>query len=228
GATAGAIDREDLRPTFELVGEVAGGFAGVGAANRLLAPAVERAAVEFQREYICERYSQGLIDEIARRQALVLEFPASRSGRNAIFADTNLLDGAWRGDANALAEIRAGKTFILQEQLDEFFSSRMHHWQVADRAGFLQREGILVWRGRARMNAEVAAGADLQRIRELLVADGHSEADAVMAAMAKYTNMDAVTSEGRMVRLFKETYPQAGVTNVRRVATKHKKTLPWH
>ena len=59
---------------------------------------------------------------IAGDRVLFFNFAVLAANRAPIFADNNVLVSAFRGNANALAEIRAGTTYVTPNQFREFLN----------------------------------------------------------------------------------------------------------
>ena len=119
--------------------------------------------------------------------------------RDPIFADTNVLVNAMKGNANALAEIRAGKTFITPNQFREFVNVPMN---ATARRGFLAQEGIETFGG-ARAGA-LARQPGFQQTFQA-IAGTHGRGDAALLAFAKATGYTAVTMEKRLYNFVTQT-----------------------
>jgi predicted nucleic acid-binding protein len=128
--------------------------------------------------------------------------------RGPIFADTNILIRAQRGDALALAEIRAGETRVTPSQYKEFLNVTTPA-QVKARKAFLDAEGVKVYGGPAA--GAVAKDPNFRAVFDATRAAGHSRADAALAAFAKVTTAEAVTDEARLRNFFVHTRPRLGV-----------------
>ena len=101
-----------------------------------------------------------------------------------IFADANLLvNAAEKGHVNALAAIRAGKTFVTPNQFREFLDVSSSPQRKARRA-FLFREGIELFGG-PRAGA-IARSAEFQQVF-LQISTAKGRGDAALAAFAKAT-----------------------------------------
>ena len=146
-------------------------------------------------------------------QAPAVPLPAP-AGRAPIFADTDLLVyAAERGHGAALAEIRAGLTYITPNQLREFLNVATRA-QAAARRAFLARESIQVFGG--PQAGRLAQTAEFQRIFHAVLAAGQGRGDAALAAFAKGTGFEAVTMERRLSNLLIYTLGKLGVP-IRRV-----------
>lgn len=138
----------------------------------------------------------------------------SAAARAPIFADTNLLvAAAERGHAKALAEIRAGLSYITPNQLREFLNVATPA-QAAARRAFLAREGIQLFGG--PQAGQLAKTAKFQQVFQAVLRAGQGRGDASLAAFAKVTGFEAVTMERRLTNLLNNTLGQLGVT-IRRV-----------
>ena len=126
--------------------------------------------------------------------------------RDPIFADNNLMvKAAEQGNINALNEIRAGTTYITPAQFDEFLNVGIS--QQISRTVFLNTENITVF----RLDSSIIASKEYQTVFNAVLRAGHGEADATLAAHAKVTGFDAVTSERRLHQFLTLTMPQLGV-----------------
>ena len=143
----------------------------------------------------------------------VAPMPAA-AGRAPIFADTNLLvAAAERGHAAALAEIRAGETYITPNQLREFLNVTTAA-QAAARRAFLAQEGVQVFGGPRA--GQLAQTAEFQQVFQTVLNAGQGRGDAALAAFARVTGFEAVTMERRLTNLLTNTLAQLGVP-IRRV-----------
>lgn len=105
-----------------------------------------------------------------------------KPGRGPIFVDNDLaVAAAEHGSINALNVIRAGATHITPAQLTEFLNVSSP-CQIATREAFLSAEGILVFEGTEADG--IAQSALHRRVYRTVVAAGHSDADATLAAFA--------------------------------------------
>ena len=156
------------------------------------------------------------ISKTVKGISLLDEIPAAgRGGRAPIFADNNVLVAAERGNAAALAEIRAGKTFVTPNQLREFINpAAIPGHQLATRRALLQAEGIQVYGGSSA--AQAAAGSNFQNVFRATTAGQHGRADAALGAFARETGFEAVTMERRITNFFNLTRPELQVP-IRRV-----------
>ncbi|MBX3276341.1 MAG: hypothetical protein KF729_39170, partial [Sandaracinaceae bacterium] len=137
---------------------------------------------------------------------------ARRAGggrRGPILADTDVIIHAMdRGHAGALAEIRAGVTYITPNTYRELLNvnrtgqrSRIRQW--------LRVEGIRVYGGPRA--GRVAGTPDFQTVFRGTRRAGHSRADATLGAFARATGIEAVTLEGRLWRYYHLTRSAWGV-----------------
>jgi hypothetical protein len=142
-------------------------------------------------------------------------FAARSGGRAPIFADNDVLIAAERGNTAALAEIRAGQTFVTPNQLREFINpAAIPGHQLATRRALLQAEGIQVYGGSSA--AQAAAGSNFQNVFRATTAGQHGRADAALGAFARETGFEAVTMERRITNFFNLTRPDLQVP-IRRV-----------
>jgi predicted nucleic acid-binding protein len=134
--------------------------------------------------------------------------------RGAVLADTNLfVQAAEKGSAAALAEIRAGPTFVTTDVLEELINVNTHAQRMS-RLGFLQSEGVqLLPRSVA---GPMRASPAFQEVYSLARNQGHSATDASLAGFSKTGGFEVLTAEKRLSNLFNFTYSKAGV-RIRRV-----------
>jgi hypothetical protein len=138
---------------------------------------------------------------------------AGPPGISPIFADTGILVfAAERGHAQALAEIRAGMTYVTSNQFREFLDVRSQA-QRAARKAFLNGEGIREFRGFPAwlLSQSLSFQNTFRR-----VAPQQGRGDAALAAFARETGYEAVTMDRRLYNYLTRSMPQLGVP-VRRI-----------
>ena len=129
-------------------------------------------------------------------------------GREPIFADNDfMIAAAEKGNAGALAEIRAGTTYATPTQYREFLNVNSTAQRNA-RATFFKNEGIQIFGGEKAGN--IAHTPEFQRIFKL-IEPIQGRGDAALGAFAKATGYEAVTMERRLSNLFNASYPKLGV-----------------
>lgn len=130
----------------------------------------------------------------------------------AFLLDTNLLVALEEGAQSVIAAVQSGNSAVLPEQLAEFLNpTAIPAEQIASREALLAQHGIGVF-------DDVAARAtpEFRRVYDAAIRGGHSEADAVLAAMARATGREALSGERRLVNFFTNTMAQLGVP-IRRI-----------
>jgi hypothetical protein len=121
--------------------------------------------------------------------------------------DTDVLVALEQGVQSAISLVRSGNVSVLPEQLAEFLNpTAISAEQIALRESLLARHGIDVFD-----DAVARAAPKFQRVYDATVRAGHSEADAVLGAMARATGREAITTERRLAHFFTNTMPQLGV-----------------
>ncbi|AUX27172.1 uncharacterized protein SOCEGT47_077530 [Sorangium cellulosum] len=139
--------------------------------------------------------------------------PFGLSCRDPIFADNNLLiAAAEQGHADALAEIRAGGTYVTPNQYREFLNVSTPG-QAARRRAFLKAEGIDVFGGPRA--GQLASTPEFRKVFQATVGQ-QGRADAALGAFARTTGFEAVTKERRITNFFNETHRKLEVP-IRRI-----------
>jgi RHS repeat-associated protein len=131
------------------------------------------------------------------------------ASRAPIFADANVLVNAFKGNANALAEIRAGTTYVTPNQFREFLNVN----EVAARRAFLETEGVQLFAG--SQAGQIASTATFQQTFGAIVG-AQGRGDAALAAFAKSTGYEAVTMERRLFNYIKYTVKDPSIP-IRRI-----------
>ncbi|OCG37238.1 hypothetical protein A9G29_11485 [Gilliamella sp. Fer2-1] len=128
--------------------------------------------------------------------------------RCPIFADTNFLDAAVKGDSGALDIIREGKTYLTPNQLHEFLNVSDKN-QLNARKKFLAKENIEIFNGeKARLASN---SSEFKKIFDLTIKSWHSRGDAALVVFAKTTGYQVITSERRLTNFFNLSMPKLGV-----------------
>jgi RHS repeat-associated protein len=133
--------------------------------------------------------------------------PGAPPKRDPIFADADLMVNAQKGNQKALAEIRAGTTYVTPNQYREFLAGG------AGRREFMQQEGIELFGG-ARA-AQVAGTPRFQTAFNSVVR-AQGRGDAALCAFACATGYTAVTMEKRLFNFVKLTLRNSPIP-IRRV-----------
>ena len=132
---------------------------------------------------------------------------SSKGSRSPIFADNDLLIAAEKGNANALAEIRSGDTYITSNQLNEFLNVNTASQRRSLKA-FLKNENIEVFNGKQAQS--IASSSDFQNVFKTVAKD-QGRGDAALSAFAKATGYEAVTMERRLSNYLIYSRPKLGV-----------------
>jgi hypothetical protein len=131
--------------------------------------------------------------------------PTPRGGqRSPILADTDVLIQAFNGNPSALAEIRAGKTYITSVQYYEFMAQ-----QAIPRQDFLIAEGIEVKSLGPPAPTLARAGGFYSLYSS--VASAHGYGDAVLVTYGRLMGLDVVTMESRLGNFIRETLHIRGI-----------------
>jgi hypothetical protein len=118
-----------------------------------------------------------------------------------------VLVAAERGDERALAEIRAGRTYITPNQYKEFLDVETSAQRSARRQ-LLEREGVELFSGPRA--GELARTEEFRRVFGA-VAPEQGRNDAALAAFSKATGNEAVTLERRLYNFLTQTRRQLEV-----------------
>jgi predicted nucleic acid-binding protein len=124
--------------------------------------------------------------------------------------DTNLMINALeRGNAAALATIRASNPSITVRVYREFVLAANTHAQRMQRMAFLEAEGITILpKSEAAL---LRSTPEFKTVYQAVVKAGHSVTDAEMAAFARASGREVLTAEKRLTNLMNLSLHQHSV-----------------
>jgi RHS repeat-associated protein len=126
------------------------------------------------------------------------------AGRLALF-DTDVLVNASKGNPLFLQRLRERTPLVTPHNLAEFLDPQaLPAGQIAQREAFLREQGVEVFQSMEKWL--ITNNPQALDVFEKVLIDNHEVADAVLAAVAKATGLQAFTAEKRLPGMFADKY----------------------
>jgi RHS repeat-associated protein len=156
--------------------------------------------------------------EIAKQVDVATDIAkATKAARAPILADTTLLDYAFKGHANALAEIRGGTTYVTSVQRTEFLTVE----EFSARSSFLHNEGIITYQSPNKWFLTESGDKTWTVIDDVVSSFRYSKKlsnganDAIYAGVSVASGIEAVTLDNKLVEFFKSARQGKYGVNIR-------------